>query len=253
MALGEQSARRIPAMAFALGLICAGPAYCEWTFGAFFGACSTRDSSLDLRLPADHTDVMLSPIHYRSDSFDSPPYYGYRAALFPQAGWFGIEGEFIHTKIYADTSREVDATGTIQGNPVTGMRPLDSVIDRFSISHGANLLLINAVIRHADRRPPAGQAPRWIVLGRFGVGGSIPHAESTIGSRSQEQYEWGSFSLQGAGALELRMTKRVYLSGEYKLTRTVQHVAVVGGTASTLLLTHHVAVGVTVRAGRFGN
>ncbi len=67
-----------------------------------------------------------------------------------------------------------------------------------------------------------------------------------------EQYEWGSVSLQGAGALERRVTQRVYLSAEYKLTRTVQHVSIVGGTATTPLLTQHVAVGVTVRAGRFG-
>jgi hypothetical protein len=67
--------------------------------------------------------------------------------------------------------------------------------------------------------------------------------------RSLEQYEWGALSLQAAGGLEVRLGRRLYAAGEYKLTRTVQEVSVVGGAARTGLTTHHVTVGLVAHLG----
>lgn len=220
------------------------PARADWTFGAFIGGALTRASSIHLAQDQPQTDVVLSPVHYRSESFDAPIYYGYRAGIFPRSGWLGVEGEFIHVKVIADTTRMTSVTGVLDGRPVSEPRPLEDVIQRFAISHGVNLVLANVVARYmgAAARP---SASRWILSGRFGIGASIPHPESTIAGVSREQYEWGALSLQGAGGVEFRLTKRLYLTGEYKFTRTVQQVSVINGTVRTPLRTHHLAAGVT--------
>jgi hypothetical protein len=222
----------------------------EWTLAAFVGGARTQDSKIQLIRASQSTDVTLSPVRYRSESLEAPIYYAYRIGVFPSSGWIGIEGEFIHLKVIADTARSVMTGGIIRGVTVSDVRPLATVLERFSISHGVNLLLVNAVARHAiqghNDRPP-----RWFLTGRAGAGASVPHPESTIAGVSLERYEWGSFSLQAAGGLELRLTNRLYLAGEYKLTRTVQHVSVAGGSARTPLITQHLVAGVVARLGRF--
>ncbi len=113
-----------------------------------------------------------------------------------------------------------------------------------------NLLLVNAVIRRKAAGARAGDAPRWILSGRVGAGASVPHPESTIAGLSLERYEWGSFGLQGAAGLEVRIAKRLFVAGEYKLSRTEQHVSVAGGSARTPLTTHHLVAGMVLHVGR---
>jgi opacity protein-like surface antigen len=190
-------------------------------------------------------------VRYRSESLEPPIYYAYRVGVFPGSGWLGIEAEFIHLKVIADTARGVKTEGIVRGGPASEVRPLGSVLERFSITHGVNLLLVNAVARHAVQGRH-NKPPRWFLTARAGAGASVPHAESTIGGVSLEQYEWGSFSVQATGGVELRLTNRVYISGEYKLTRTVQHVSVAGGSVRTPLTTHHLVAGVVAHLGSFG-
>lgn len=243
------SARLAPALTIA-ALLClahARTARADWTFGVFLGGAHTEPSFLTLTQPSRSTNLTLSPVRYRSESLKPPFYYAYRAAFFPASGWFGVEGELVHLKVIADTARPARFDGVLQGDAVAGDRPLSSLVERFSISHGVNLLLINAVVRAGGAGGSA--PPRWIVSGRFGAGASLPHPESTIGGLRREGYEWGSFSAQAAAGIEVRVWKRVHVSGEYKLTRTVQDVSVAGGSARTPLTTHHVAGGLVLHVG----
>lgn len=232
-------------------LMCVGnasPASAEWTFGAFLGAARTEATSITLRQPSASTEIVLSPVHYRSESLKPPLYYAYRVGFFPRSGWLGIEGEFIHLKVIADTARPARFSGIFRGEPAGGRRPISSVVERFSITHGLNLLLVNAVARRRADLDERG-TPRWILAARIGAGASVPHAESTIRGRTLELYEWGSFSIQAAASVEIRLAKPLYLSGEYKLTHTVQDVTVVDGSARTPLTSHHVVAGVVVHLG----
>jgi hypothetical protein len=240
---------RVIASACALNLGLARGASAEWTLAVFLGASRTGDSSLTVAQPADGTNVTLSPVHYDSASFEAPPYYGYRVGMFPGSGRFGIEGEFIHVKVIADTARETNANGLLRREPVAGARPLASVLERFSITHGVNLVLINAVVRGQREVLAGSDRPRWILAGRFGAGASIPHPESTVNGFSFEGYEWGAFSLQAAAAIEVRVAGPIYVGGEYKLTRTVQDVTIAGGSARTSLVTHHLVGGLVAHIG----
>jgi opacity protein-like surface antigen len=245
------TARNVARAAGALILVslCAArPAYADWALGVFLGSAHTQATSLTLNQPAEQTTLRFSSVRYDSESFKSPIYYGYRGAFFPRSGWLGIEGELIHLKVVADTSRATNARGTLRGETVDGTIPLSSAIERFSITHGVNLLLLNAVARKRTGIDTTG-TPRWIFATRFGAGASIPHPESTIDGRHFEGYEWGAFSVQAAAGIEIRVVDRVYVSGEYKLTRTVQNVSVAAGTARTPLTTHHLAAGLTLALG----
>ena len=219
----------------------------DWSVAGFIGAAHTQESSIRLTQPSESTSVNVSPVVYHAASFEAPIYYGYRIGCFPRSRWLGVEGEFIHLKVIADTSRPALFAGTIKGAVVSETQPIASVVERFSITHGVNLALVNAVFRH-----PVGASdaqPRWFMTGRVGMGASVPHAESTIAGANMEHYEWGAFSVQGAAGVELRLGRRVSLAGEYKLTRTVQDVSVVHGSVSTPLTTHHLVTGIVAHLG----
>ena len=229
-------------------LAVAPPAFADWTIGGFLGGAYTHTTSLRLTQPLEATDISLSPVSYRSESLTPPFYYGYRFGFFPRSRWFGIEAEFIHLKVHADTTRLTRISGVLRGVPSERSVPMSSVIEEFSISHGVNLVLINAMARRGGGVDRLGK-PRWTLTGRLGAGTSRPHAESTIGGRRFEGYEWGSPSLQIAAGVEIRMIGTVSLVGEYKLTHTLQEVTIVDGAARTPLTTHHFVAGAAVRLG----
>jgi hypothetical protein len=233
----------------AVGSTLATPAFADWTIGAFLGGSWTRDTSLTLTQPSAGTDVTLTPVHYAGKPFEAPPYYGYRAGVFPHSGWFGVEGEFIHLKVFAETTRLSTADGMVGGVHLSGPIVLSSIIQRFSISHGVNLLFVNALFRHQSPHTN-GDGPRWVAVARAGAGTTIPHPESSIDGGAFEAYEWGAFAVHGAGAIELRVTGPLYVTGEYKLTRTRQNVTVVAGSVRTPLVTQHLTGGVMVRFAR---
>jgi hypothetical protein len=233
-----------------LTLVHASDAAADWTLAAYLGASQTRATSLTLSQPGLGTSLTLSPVHYDGASFDQRFYYGCRVAFFPRSRWLGVEGELIHFKVIADTSRTTTAAGTLGGARVDGPRPLGSLVERFDITHGVNLLLVNAVVRREAKTAPGDARPRVALVGRFGLGASFPHPESIINGARFDAYEWGAFSMQAAGGIELRVRGPVYVLGEYKISRTVQDVTIAGGSARTPLVTQHLVAGLVIRFGK---
>jgi hypothetical protein len=210
----------------------------EWTVSAYLGAAHTQPSKLTITQPALGTRVRLDEISFEGQSFDGPVYYGYRAGVFPKPlPHLGFEAEFIHLKVFADAAKTVRATGEVKGTPIDRQLPMRDVVQEYSISHGVNLLLFNAVGRR--------RFGRLILAGRFGLGPTIPHTESTFEGIHQEQYEVGRLGWQLAGGGELRLGGPIYLLGEYKFTRTRQRGKVVAGHAESLLRSHHGVFGLS--------
>lgn len=231
-----------PAAALGLILLLVLPptAAAQWTGAAYLGTASTAPARLEVDLPASNTRLSLSDVHYESGSFESPQYYGLRFGyLF---GRFGIEGEVIHMKIFADISRHVRAEGVLSGRAVSGDMQLAGVVGRFSISHGLNLLLVNAVWRWPIAWP-GGRVDRVALVVRAGAGPTMPHVESTIAGVSREGYELGRVGWQAAGGLEVRLVARLSGLLEYKRTGTRQVVGLAGGTARTRVASNHVVFG----------
>lgn len=214
----------------------------QWIASGYAGAAHTMNSSLTIRQPALGTDVQFSGITYRGESFQPPLYYGVRGGHF-FGGWWGVEAEFIHLKVFLNVEQPATVMGILNATPIHSSPAVSTIVQRFSISHGVNLLLANAVFRrkiwHSDQE---GLARGYLDL-HLGAGATIPHPESTIQGLTDEHYQAGSPVLQIAGSIELRIHSRLYWVGEYKFTRTHEQVSVNSGNATTLLKSNHLVTG----------
>jgi hypothetical protein len=218
------------------------PASAQWTAAAYFGAAHTQNSFLDVRQQALGTDIRFHNIAYHGKSFQPPLYYGLRTGYWFRHHW-GVEAELTHLKVFARVEQTARVTGTLNGVAIDSQVPINSIVQRFSISHGVNLLLANAVFHQAMGRSREPGHPRAYAVLRFGAGVTIPHAESTIQNLVDEHYQVGSPAFQVAASVEVRIWERLYWTAEYKFTRTREQVDVNSGTATTLLLSHHFATG----------
>jgi hypothetical protein len=118
--------------------------------------------------------------------------------------------------------------------------PADAIVQRFSMSHGLNLVLANLVLRTTLRESAPGPLR---LSGRLGAGPTVPHVESTIDGVSDDRYELGSVALHAAIGAEIPLRRRIGVFAEYKATRTRQHVDVAGGNARGVFVSHHAIVG----------
>ncbi len=218
------------------------PSAAQWTVGGYSGAAHTQNSDLAIEQTTLGTNLRFSNISYRGESFQPPLYYGARGGYFFRRRW-GAEAEFTHLKVFANVNQPATVSGTLNGTAINFRQPINTIVQRFSISHGVNLLLANAVFRQELWRSD-GEKPGPIILDlRFGAGSTIPHAESTIQGHADEHYQVGSPAIQAAGGIELRLWHRVYWTGEYKFTRIREKVNVISGTATSLLESHHIVTG----------
>ena len=197
-------------------LALAAPARADWTIAAYLGSSFSRPASLLLTQGSSSTRI--PEVHFDAKPFESPPYYGYRAGWRGARG-LGVEAELIHLKVFA---RRADLPGSIE---------------RFSISHGLNLLLGNVTWETNEHRRAALQV-------RVGAGLAIPHGESEISGVTQEQYEVSSLALQGAAGPVVRLANHFSAFVEYKVTTASPSVSVAGGRISGRYTTQHVAFGV---------
>lgn len=217
-----------------------------WIVAAYLGGARTGSSALNVSQPALGNNLTFEDVRLRSRSFDTPLYYGFRGGYFPRRKpAFGVEAEFIHLKVFSNPQQRVRVRGVRRGLAVNGEVPLGEIVQQYSISHGVNLLLFNAAVRRRIRRSADAPGGRFILSARAGLGPTIPHTESSIEGRRQEQYETGRLAWQAAGGAEFKLLKGLYALGEYKFTRTRQRGKVFGGTAESLLRTHHGVFGLS--------
>lgn len=222
----------------------AQPARAEWNVGAYLGGTRTQQSFLRVKQPALGASLQFRGVEYDGGSFEPPLYYGLRSGYFFHRR-FGVEAEFIHLKVFAQVQRVVEVDGTLRGAAIHARVPMNTIVGRFSISHGVNLLLGNAVLRQDFWRPDGEKLGRLALSARVGLGGLIPHPESEILGAAEEHYEAAGPALQVAGGAEFWLWRGLYLLGEYKYTRARPELRVAAGTAETLLHTHHAVFGLS--------
>jgi opacity protein-like surface antigen len=211
----------------------------KWILAFYLGGTRTVPSTLTISQPQRGNRMTFDPVHFSGRSFDGPVYYGARVRYeFGAIPWFGVETEFIHSKVYADTRQSVQVAGQREGQPISRQILLEEIVQQYSISHGVNLVLFNAAFQYPLRSQ---QAPlnRFSLTGRVGMGPTIPHTESNIDGHQQEQYEWGRVAWQGSGGIEIQIHRGLFALMEYKFTRTNQRGRVSLGVAQSLLHTHH--------------
>ena len=221
------------------------PCLAEWETAAYLGSAHTQNADVRVRQQALGTDLLFRDVSYLGESLQSPQYYGLRAGnLFTEH--FGLEAEFIHLKVFANIAESVLTSGTVAGVPTNGNFPMNTFVQRFSVSHGMNLLLVNFVARKQFLRASQEQLGRLLISGRAGAGATIPHAETEIMGFRDEHYQWGRAAFQVAGGVEARIWRKLYGLAEYKFSLTDQRFRVAAGGASTLLGSHHGVFGLAI-------
>jgi lipid A oxidase len=165
------------------------------------------------------TQLDLADAEYRGESFKSPQYYSLRGTWISKAHpWLGIEGEWIHAKVYAEVDGNVHARGTLRGATLDATVPLSSIVQRLSMSHGLNFILANVALRHGLGAEGPGGMHRIVAVVRAGAGPTMPHAESQINGVYVEQYESGGLGVQAGGGLEFSLWHGLGALAEYKFT-----------------------------------
>ena len=218
----------------------------EFTISYYLGSARTYSSALTVSQPALATHIRFERVRYRGKSFDGPLYYGIRAGMF--SGRFpalGFEAEFVHLKVFTEPDQLVSASGTHLGEPLDRDLPLGEIVQRFSISHGVNLLMFNVVGRYRIGADKHDRRSRFILAARFGAGPTLPHTESAIDNQRQEQFEVGHLAIQLGGGAELRLKGGLYAIADYKFTRTRQKGSVFMGEAESLLRSQHGTFGLS--------
>jgi|SRR5215510_8282084 len=217
----------------------------DWHVSGFLGVAHTLTSTMDLTLPAQGTQLQLVDVEYRGESFRSPQYYGVRGTWIPRGHrWMGIEGEWIHAKVYTQVDRDVRVQGTLRGVPIDAVVPLSSIVNRVSMSHGLNFILANFSVRKGIGPTDASGAHRIVAVARAGAGPTMPHAESQIDDVYFEQYEGGGLGVQVGGGAEFSLWRGIGALAEYKFTSASPEIEVAGGEAKIPSRTHHLAFGI---------
>jgi hypothetical protein len=231
-----------------LVLLCAAaPAAAQWHVGVYLGTNHTQPAVVHILQPAASVDATYATVVFDAKPLQSPQYYGWRLERgVAKRGRLGVELEFTHLKVIAETDREYLLTGRAGASSVPGAASrMDGFVQRYAMSHGLNFILVNLV-----SRTPVGPADGPITLVvRGGAGPTLPHAETSVGNQERQQYEWGGVGLHGAAGIDLRLNGRWSLLAEYKLTYAKPTISIAGGTGQTTAMTHHLAVGIAIAVG----
>lgn len=218
-----------------------GKAEAGWTLAAFLGNAWTQASGVHLVVPQLQTDLEIAPVEYRSESFQSPVYYGGRVSWMPRAASpLAVEGEFIHLKVFAETDHPARVQGIWHGVAVNAVMPAGSVVQRLAMSHGLNFVLANVAYRHDIRT-------RLLAVVRAGIGATVPHVETTLEGFRHDHYAIGGLAAQIAGGAEAELVSHLHLIAEYKFTWTSPIIDVASGAATVPARSHHVVAGVAYR------
>lgn len=173
---------------------------------------------------------------------EAPLYYGARLGRMWRSGRLGLEFEFLHVKAIGRTDRQVRVTGLDAGQPVDATFRMDTIVQRHSMTHGLNTLFTNIVVRQPIGDASRGPGAASLVV-RAGAGPVVVGVDSVIDFVSVQDYQLAGLGLHAAAGLDIRLRGRLSAIIEYKLTRANQSIDVLGGTARTTTITHHLAAG----------
>jgi opacity protein-like surface antigen len=222
----------------------ARPAAAQWYVAGYLGANHTMSAPVTIDQPAFGTSLQFSDVSFVARPFTSPQYYGVRVGrMLGRRRRVGVEFEWMHPKVYADTSRVVHVVGRSGGTTVDTTARMDTFVQRYNMSHGMNFVLANVVGRMPLAADSAGFVSRVALTGRIGIAQMLPHAESTVGGLSRDQYQRAGIGFQVAGGVDVRLAGRLSATLEYKFGHARPEIAIADGTGRTTANVHQVAFG----------
>lgn len=156
----------------------------------YIGFAHTRASDLRVVQPAVNTDATFHDVSWEDRSFQPSPYYGVRVTYtFSPSTSAGFTLDYTHYKIFARTDRMVRMDGVWKGLPIHREVLMRDYVRDFSITHGLNMLSLNAV------------GGSNLYLGA-GLSYYVVHGENTVaGESNAARYQGSGFGYQALGGL----------------------------------------------------
>jgi hypothetical protein len=225
----------------AVVLATASPAFAQVYASVSLGANHTSPADVTVNVPSAGLGVTYHDVQFSARSFDSPQYYVWRVGkLFGAHARWGVEFQFTHLKVIADTSKSYVASGQINGLSIPGgtALPMDAQVQEYQMTHGLNFLTVNGV-----GRLPIGHSARLSLVGRVGVGTTLPHAETNVLNAFSQHYEFAGPGVEGSGGVALKLTRIISLVADYKLSHASPTITVVGGRGQMTANTQQIAIG----------
>jgi lipid A oxidase len=177
----------------------------------------------------DGTDAVLRDVGWRSESFESPPYYVVRGTYWlPRSPSWGIGVDFTHAK--AILEREVvEVSGRVAGEPFTGLRPTTDFLRRLEMAHGLNTLTANLLVRRPSIPAEAFGTSRLGFYAGLGAGIAIPRVEAHRPEAVTRRYQLTGPALQGVLGTDIPIDEVFSIVVEYKVSWIDLDMDLVGG------------------------
>ena len=219
-------------------------AHAQFDATIYSGMSSSQNSDIQLVQPAN-TDLTFHNVSWDDKSLENPVYWGVRLTYwFPQAERWGMAVDLTHAKIHADLGASVNVTGTRAGSTVNDQEVLGNSFSDLAMSHGFNLLTINALYRWQPQ-------PRLQPFAGFGAGLAYPHVEVNTSSSYTDEFQLAGWVLNGMTGLNYDLGKSFALFAEYRLSYADMKADLSGGgTLKTQVWTNHFNLGVTCHFGQ---
>lgn len=242
----------ITAIAVAVGLLVgAPPVGAQWYVAGYLGANHTMPATVSIDQPSLGTSLEFNDVTFVARPFTSPQYYGVRAGyLFGEERRWGVEFEWLHPKVYAEVEQPVHVTGRSNGVSVDTTTRMDTFVQHYAMSHGMNFALVNVVVRRPLAANGGTPLSRVSLIGRAGAGPMLPHAETTVGGRSREQYQRAGVGFQLAGGVDVRLAGWLSAVADYKFGHARPEIDIADGTGQMSANVHQVAFGLAFGLSR---
>lgn len=221
-------------------------AQAEWRVCGAVGASFTDGSELSISQgPSNFT---VDDVHWSERPFQPAIHYDVRVEHYsPKHPAWGVFLELNHMKIHAQTGDVRHIHGQIDGAPVDTVAPMNSVIDRFNVAHGVNLIGLGVVRRwrwQRDEQNPNGRVQPYVGMS---LGPVVNHPDSNV--LGQDQYgpfianrRWGGQIMAG---VHYSLGRSWGWFTETKITHVDDRVPVGGGHASMTLDSFHANAGLS--------
>ena len=185
----------------------------EIVVGAFTGSPYTYPSKVTIGKPGTE-NFTIDPVHWYTDPFHNPIYYGARVARWFAGGRTGMMVDFIHSKAMARLNEEASFSGQVDGKPLAPRARISDVVNKLEFSHGHNMLLFNGLLRLP------GIGARLSPYAGAGAGVLLPHTELALnapGHPRTYEYNYAGPAAQALLGLEIRLSRMSFFV-EYKFT-----------------------------------
>lgn len=223
----------------ALTLVVTQNADARLAISIYLGGSQTAPSNLRVVQPSRGNDATLRRVPWLAYPFRFEPYYGIRLTWIPPGhAWARLALDYTHYKTYANTTNEVEQSGTWHGAPFQTTGPMNERVQSFEMTHGLNMagLTIVHVFSAGDNGVYAGIGP--VIY--------VPHSENTVdGSRVNAHFNFGGFGFQVVGGASTCIgNSQVFV--ELKYNDGHPQVSIADGYAQTPVHTVHELAGVTL-------